>query len=293
MQPSRSTLAPSATYGEILRIGRQRPLVCVSILARSRREVLRSLRRASKLGSDLAEFGIDALQSLNKEVVSEIISASPLPLIVTNRNKLNKGYFPAEKERLRLSFLLSSIESKPAFVDIEIDTKEPERSQLIRTAKSQGVGVIASYHDFETTPNTNRLLEIYKEASHTKADLVKLVFTPRSNKDVLSILQAAEFLGSDKTPYTIFGMGEHGKITRVLSPLLGSCLTYCSLNEPTSNFGQLSVTDVKSVFDVLGSKRGWKSIRKDHKEVMDSIIRELLSKEDYGLLYNPAKLFGI
>jgi len=168
-------------------------LVCVSILARSRREVLRSLRRASKLGSDLAEFRIDALQSLNKEVVSEIISASPLPLIVTNRNKLNKGYFPADKEKVRLSFLLSSIESKPAFVDIEIDTKEPERSQLIRTAKSQGVGVIASYHDFETTPNTNRLLEIYKEASHTKADLVKLVFTPRSNKDVLSMGKLLEF----------------------------------------------------------------------------------------------------
>ena len=52
-----------------------------------------------------------------------------------------------------------------------------------------------------------------------------------------------------------FCMGEQGKISRVMAPLLGSYLTYASLNKGEESApGQLTVKEIKEVFRILKIK---------------------------------------
>ncbi len=70
-----------------------------------------------------------------------------------------------------------------------------------------------------------------------------------SKKDVLKVLNVtaeASKLGD----VCIISMGKAGRLSRVVAPLFGSCITYASIGEPTAP-GQLSVSNVKSVLEVL------------------------------------------
>ena len=77
-------------------------------------------------------------------------------------------------------------------------------------------------------------------------------------------------------------MGDVGQNTRILSPVIGSCLTYCALNpDPKSGLSQLSLKDTKRMFDLLEMKKGWKALRKEHKDVLSAAMGEYLSTYSY------------
>ena len=188
-------------------------------------------------------------------------------MIVTNRNKENGGNFSAGEE-LRLSILSSAIMANPAFIDIELSVSDKERSRIINLAKENNVGVICSYHDFNKTPNQEEIHEIYGKITKTGADLVKLIFTPQTDKDIRTILEANDLLRYETTLYTLFGMGKKGQNTRLLSLLLGSCLSYCSLDDNAqSGLYQVALEDMKTFFDLI-EKKGWKSIKEKRQDLI-------------------------
>lgn len=268
---------------KLLKMVKKKPLVCTSIIADNKRTFLSKVNSALKGGSDLAELRIDSLKNQDPKNIQEIIRKSSLPLIVTNRNKENRGMFPSGNEDSRLYLLRSSMEAKPAFIDIELQTNENDRDAIISEAKKKGIGVICSYHDFQNTPKTEDIIQFYKQVVETGADLAKLVFTPHSKKDVASILKAVQLTRHEQIPSTIFGMGEMGQDTRILSPVLGSCLTYCALKvETNTGLFQISLKDTRSIFGLIESKRkNWSSIRKQHKDILALALTEYLSAETY------------
>lgn len=268
---------------KILKLIKKKPLVCTSIIADNKRTFLLKVSSASKGGSDLAELRIDSLKNRDPKNIQEIIRKSSLPLIVTNRNQENRGMFPSGNEESRLYLLRSSMEAKPAFIDIELQTTEKDRDAIIAEAKKKGIGVICSYHDFKNTPKTEAIVQFYKQVAETGADVAKLVFTPHSRKDVANILKAVQLTKFEGIPSTIFGMGEMGQDTRILSPVLGSCLTYCALKvEMNTGLFQVSLKDTKSIFGLIESKKkNWSSIRKQHKDILALALTEYLSVETY------------
>lgn len=282
----RSPLTPTTSYKKIVKLMKVRPFICTSISANNAKGFVAKTTSAAKLGSDLAELRIDFLKNQDPENVKKIIKSSCLPLIVTNRNKENRGMFPSGNEEKRLELLYESLDAKPAFIDIELHTEEKDRTDLINAAHKKGVGIICSYHDFQNTPSTKEIISIFKQVAKTKADMAKLVFTPHTNKDVRNILEAVEFVRYSEIPSTIFGMGDVGQHTRILSPVLGSCLTYCAVKvDPNNGLAQISVKDTRSIFDVLISKKkSWTSIRKEHKELLTFAIAEFMSKESYPFI---------
>jgi hypothetical protein len=63
-------------------------------------------------------------------------------------------------------------------------------------------------------------------------------------------------------------MGKKGQITRMVCPLLGASLIYCSLINNTQNgLYQLSLANTKS-FILRIEKQGWKSIKEKRKNLM-------------------------
>jgi len=271
-------------YKNIVKQMQKRPFICTSITADNKRSFISTAKKAVKGGADFAELRIDFLKDPSPNNIKEIILESPLPLIVTNRNKENRGTFKGS-ESLRISLLHSAIDAKPAFVDIELHTEEKSRNEIIEYAHDQHVGVICSYHDFKESPTAEKMVENYKEICETDADLAKMVYTPHTEQDLIEILKATQTLRNEKTPYALFGMGEMGQITRLLCHVIGSCLTYCAVKpDPNNGLFQISLKATKSLFDTVSATKGWTSIRKEHKDLMALAIWELTSKESYPFI---------
>ncbi len=275
--------SPKVSYKQIIKLMREKPLICTSIIADNKKDFIELVKNAADGGADLAELRIDFLKDKAPQNITEIIFKSGLPLIITNRNKESRGTFPSGNESLRLALLYYSINAKPAFIDIEYVIEAKSRTEIIDAAHKNGVGVICSHHDFQSTPTSEKIIEKYEEVCETGADVAKLVYTPHSREEVVNILQAVETVVKlDKIPSTIFGMGDVGQNTRILSPVIGSCMTYCALNaDSKSGLSQLSLKDTKELFDLLATKKGWKALRKEHKDVLSAAMEEYLSTYSY------------
>ena len=253
---------------DILSVMKERPLICTPIAADNFDSYLNLLQSAKNMGSDIAEFRIDYFKVITAEVLNNVISESELPLIVTNRNREDGGMFSSGEE-VRLELLETAIESKPSFVDIEVAIDREKRDNIIQKARINDVGIICSYHDFRHTPTPNEIFEIYSDINETGANVAKMVFTPVTDKDIRNILSVTEKFSNNEMLFTIFGMRQKGQITRMLTPLLGACLTYCSLyNNPNNNLGQADLQSTRKYFDMMGTK-GWSVIRNKRDMLMN------------------------
>lgn len=253
---------------DILSVMKERPLICTPIAADNFDSYLNLLQSAKNMGSDIAEFRIDYFKNITGEVLNNVISESELPLIVTNRNREDGGMFSSGEE-VRLELLETAIESKPSFVDIEVAIDREKRDNIIQKARINDVGIICSYHDFRHTPTPNEIFEIYSDINETGANVAKMVFTPVTDKDIRNILSVTERFSNNEMLFTIFGMRQKGQITRILTPLLGACLTYCSLyNNPNNNLGQADLQSTRKYFDMMGTK-GWSVIRNKRDMLMN------------------------
>ena len=253
---------------DILSVMKERPLICTPIAADNFDSYLNLLQSAKNMGSDIAEFRIDYFNNISSEILNNVINESELPLIVTNRNREDGGMFSSGEE-VRLELLETAIESNPSFVDIEVAIDREKRDNIIQKARINDVGIICSYHNFRHTPTPNEIFEIYSDINETGANVAKMVFTPVTDKDIRNILSVTERFSNNEMLFTIFGMRQKGQITRMLTPLLGACLTYCSLyNNPNNNLGQADLQSTRKYFDMMGTK-GWSVIRNKRDMLMN------------------------
>jgi 3-dehydroquinate dehydratase type I len=84
------------------------------------------------------------------------------------------------------------------------------------------------------------------------ADIVKIVTlaeTAEDNLRVLDLIPQALGMGQD---IIAFCMGGKGRLSRVAAPLLGSCMSYASLEEGAESApGQLTAGEMKKLLGIL------------------------------------------
>ena len=160
--------------------------------------------RESGRGAELIEFRIDLMERADPLHVGRLLEECDLPVIFTLRNAI-------QLELLKL---------KPAYVDLEYDA-------TFRDKIPSDIEVIASYHNFEETPED--LSALYREMQKVEADIYKIACKANSSLDSLRMLAFT------KEHERVAGMcmGEYGAITRILAPLVESAITYASEEEMT------------------------------------------------------------
>ncbi len=216
-----------------------KPLICVPILQKDRKNVLKVASEAISAGADLVEFRIDSLLNTDPQSIIHLIEEINYPLIATNRMREEGGYFMGS-EALRTEILVE-VADYVDYVDIELQTDEKYRSRVIQAAKS----TIISYHDFQKTPYLKELQEIVKREKEL-GTIAKFAVMPQEMQDTLNVLEVI-----NQTDNTIgIAMGELGRYTRVVAPLLGSPITYASLGGGSAP-GQLDVKDTQDIIDKL------------------------------------------
>ena len=154
-------------------------------------------------------------------------------------------------EHERTGLLAASIRSGATYVDIEYEAETLYRQTLVDLAKQYQCKVIISYHNFETTPDTDTLNRIIRHSDVIGADCVKIAVTANSPADCSRVMA----LYSQHNHIVAFAMGESGKITRIAAPFLGAEFTFASVDEAHLTApGQLTVSQMKTIFKILASR---------------------------------------
>lgn len=225
---------------------RRKVKICISIVEPDMARVLRSMKIAENLG-DLIEVRGDYIKYLD---IKGLINIKKLPLIFTNRKKEEGGRGKCTEKEI-FNRLKEAIDLGVDYIDLGLRCKKEYLMNLIENKKE--TKIILSYHDFDKTPSIAYLLKIFGKTNQLKPDFLKIVTYARSYEDNIRILSLIPYAKSRKQRIITFAMGYKGRISRIISPIIGSAWTYASLeNGKRSAPGQINVLEMKEVYKILG-----------------------------------------
>jgi 3-dehydroquinate dehydratase-1 len=173
------------------------------------------------------------------------IVKSKIPWIVTARHPAEGGQ-NAMSATARREALLELLPAA-ALVDVEIRSLGG-MEKVLSEARKAGVGVIASFHDFQKTPPASRLKNLVKQASDAGADVLKIATHTSTPGDVARLL---DLLEKTPLPLAVMGMGPLGMASRVMLAAAGSVLNYGWLHRPNVT-GQWSAKDLRGILKKIG-----------------------------------------
>jgi 3-dehydroquinate dehydratase type I len=228
--------------------------ICIPITATTTAEALLKMEEGFGL-ADLLELRIDGIRNVNLE---KLLAPRKGKLIVTNRVKEEGGAFSGGEQE-RVTLLIKAVTLGSDYVDLEIRTKENLITKLKKTREiCQGqTRLILSYHNLERTPSLTELRKKVEEGRRCGADIIKIVPYAEKMEDNLNVLALIPYARKRGLEIITFCMGASGKISRVMAPLLGSYLSFASLNRGEESApGQLTVREIKQVFRILNGREG-------------------------------------
>ena len=223
--------------------------ICISILPKNNIEALSLIEKAEKAKANLIEVRLDCLEISRK--LSDLSASTKIPLIATNKLQSEKGHF-AGTETERQQTLLNA--AKNGFEYVDIDLSSPKHKETISQLKLLGAKPIVSYHKFDGALNVSAMEKVLDEEISSGACVCKIVTTAKQIEDNLPALSFVSF-ASSKAKLVCFCMGEHGKISRLLSPLFGAFFTFASLEQGNETAaGQMSISEMRAAYALLGIK---------------------------------------
>ncbi|HID47503.1 MAG TPA: type I 3-dehydroquinate dehydratase [Methanothermococcus okinawensis] len=217
-------------------------MICIPIVEGNIRDALVSAERALEV-ADIVEFRVDYLREIKEE---DIVEMAKYPSIITIRAHWEGGRYRGSYNR-RIELYRLAIENSAKYIDIELSERKNIELVNFRDEIGGKTKIILSYHNFEETPSYTTLLDIVDKELRI-GDIGKFATMVNTKRDILKILMAIqEFEGR----VIGIGMGEKGKLTRILGTYFGSILTFASMNSKSSAPGQIDIEDLKNIYRIL------------------------------------------
>ncbi len=219
----------------------------MSILPKTLAEALRLIEKAEEAHADLIEVRLDSFKDWDK--LADVATHGKTPKIAACKPPRCHGKFTGtETEQRRL--LLDA--AKSGFTYVDVDLTQPKLSDTIAELKRLGAKTIVSSHDFDATPSPAELNRVLERETALGADVCKIITTAKRIEDNLTLLNFTS-TACNKAPLVCFAMGEHGKVSRLLSPLFGGYFTFVSLEQGSETAaGQIAIQEMQSAYRLLG-----------------------------------------
>jgi len=218
--------------------------LCGVVIGKTINEINKKLSHCGELCS-FAEIRVDFsdivdcadLENINKSCSQEII-------ITCRRNDEGGKWNGNEIDRLQI---LQKAFDLGFLVDVELRTLE---EGMLKLSPQMQTKTLLSFHDFEKTPAMDSLIRIKKrmELFHP---VIKKIATMITTMDDSVRMYKLLINKQENERLCIIGMGENGKQTRFISPLLGSEFTYCTINNESSAPGQMSCNTMLEVYRLI------------------------------------------
>ena len=182
---------------------------------------------------DLLEARVDMFQSVDPDALAETFRSlrqTNIPLLLTVRNDPTEG----GSDRHRISedqkvFLFKTL--APLVEAVDIERSSPVRDELITLARQYHKIVILSSHYLQRSLSLRELTDLLNQAE-PMADIVKIAMRPRSIEDLVTLMT---FTAQQRRRHIVtVGIGEYGRISRLVLPMVGSLLTYSYLRQASA-----------------------------------------------------------
>jgi 3-dehydroquinate dehydratase type I len=214
-------------------------MICIAISDKNMDNCLAALKNV-----EMAEIRLD-LTGFDLKEIEKIFS---------RHNKLIATHRPDKhSEEERMKNLKTAIKAGAKYLDLEYESNENYRKEMISFAHSNNCDVIISYHNYKNTPDSEVLKIILKNCFDFGADIAKIVATAITNIDNAKILSLYNYPGR----IIAFCMGNMGKITRIIAPFMGAEFTYAAMDEGEATAaGQIKYSDIKSIIQKIENSIG-------------------------------------
>ena len=207
------------------------PGICVCIGQKNPSRARQLAIASCDHGEALLELRIDMLSepSCGPEIIGSVRGRHPdVTVLATCRLQGNGGHLSGSIDD-QLDLLRKAVRAGADIVDIEIETIDANPRSL--HAFGGSVTTLASYHNFERTPDLGPVMHRLEE---TGADIYKVatkVVRPSDNLRLLGLCR-------DYPNMVVAGMGATGVPARLCSPLMGGLFTYAAPDSFTSPDGE-------------------------------------------------------
>lgn len=203
-----------------------------------------------RLDSFPTNLWVNLLQNLSQE-------SPETPLLLTCRLERDGGLWldSQSKERtIELEKLLSEVEKLKITIDcLDFEIEEIENIGNIKNQlNSNSIELLLSHHNFKASYTQKELQEKHEHMLDLGAGSTKFALMYQTGED---IQEAQAFVQSQpKNLKACFGMGELGRQSRLLHPIIGkksASWTYGFVGSSPSAPGQISVSEMHQFFKNL------------------------------------------
>lgn len=215
-----------------------RPTVTVMIQSETAANAINTIRNAVYEGADAFGLQIFRLAHEERKHLKEIYSSSAgRPFYITNyRYGYNKGLSDEECmqgliEGLKLGGMLGDVMGDTFDKTPNELTKNPiavdKQRKLIEEIHNMGKEVLMSSHLYRYA-EAEEVLEIAYEHQKRGADIAKIVTAANSEEEEAENIRITSLLKKElDIPFLFLSGGTHYKVHRLVSPMLGSCMSLC------------------------------------------------------------------
>ncbi len=223
-------------------------MFCITIAENTIEQVIKKLKKAEKY-SDFFEIRIDYLEKVEKEFLIKLCQNSR-KFIFTFRAPQEGGKKEiADVEKL--SLILWLLDHCSALIDVEFFFFK-KYYQIFLEKKEKFNNLLISYHNFEETPSDRKLKGILKKMQELCVKNAKVVTFCRKKEDWLRLLMLVAYARELGISLVAFGMGEEGKLSRILCLFFGSPFTYVVLDKKEAVApGQFDIKTAKKIYQIL------------------------------------------
>lgn len=252
-----------------IELGRARPEIIVPLVEPDEESLLDQAAAAVGTRARILEWRLDRFRPDLEDVTDHrdaVLAALPRlrgqlgpdkALLVTFRTSAEGGARPISDQNLGI-LLESLISGRRAgtqaavdLVDIETSRDPATVARVISAAHRHGTVVVGSYHDMDSTPAEETMVEILRSQRRLGADVPKIAVTPHSSRDVLTLLSASLTIAEDLSgPHIAISMGPLGASSRVAAETFGSAATFATVGAGSAP-GQLAAEDVSRMLELL------------------------------------------
>jgi 3-dehydroquinate dehydratase-1 len=197
---------------------------------------------------DFIEIRVDMLDEGISDVASffrMIIDKYGKPVIATIRSKAEGGAREMDDEQRYGIF--TEVVTLAEIIDVELSSSDLAE-RVLNLCRQHDRRLMVSYHNFEETPPEDFLGDIVERGKSLGADIVKIAVSANSKDDLGNLIRFT-VNNRDKGLVTI-SMGSTGLASRLVTPLIGSLMTYGYIDSIASP-GQLHVSDLVKYLRML------------------------------------------
>lgn len=240
----------------------KRPFICTIISDSNPTDCKRTIWLSDYDGSDAYQMNLMMLERrfLNEKDLRPVFQATGKPILVCHYRWDYEKPLPMDEEK-RIQLLIDAVRWGANGIDLEADAFDPSTGppEWSDEARGYSLNPASKPRDWTMNPDAiQRQKEVIEEihglngevlmSAHTRvclpveqcvsmaremesrgADIVKVVRVDTSFEDLLDTMRATlEIKRVLKIPFIMGRHGEHSKIGRVVCPMLGSMLAWCT-----------------------------------------------------------------